>query len=1157
MSPALDPFAPGRERRVSYPAMNRTLEAASPLHNAVVTASAGTGKTWLLVTRIIRLLLHGARPDGILAVTFTRKAASEMQTRLNERLRALVDPDDGALDAEMRTLGIEPDPALRGRARRLYETLLFRERPVRITTFHALCHDILRRFPLEADVAPGFDLLEATGALQDAAWDALFAEATAQPDGPLAQALETLFDRCASLHVTRQALNAFLHHRSDWWAYTEGAAEPVRHAETVLADLLAIEPGMDYTAAFFTSGTRDELQRYARRLRQHATQTHVGHADLIDCALEENRPAEQRFSAVKEALLTQEGEPRRRKASNAQAKAMGQEGQSEFLALHASLCQAVLQTCDYQARCATFALSRAWYRAGARYVEHFQRLKLEQRCLDFMDLEWKAYRLLNHADNALWVQYKLDQRIDHLLIDEFQDTNPTQWRLVLPLLQELAAGGTERARSVFLVGDDKQSIYRFRRADPRLLHSAGNWLRAHLGARAYTLDASRRSAPAVIDLVNRVFSNPPLGDLLPSFQIHDTHRTDLWGRVELLPLIEPAADAGERAAPQALRNPLQTPRPSEENRRHYLEGQAIARRIRALIDQRTLLGPDGAAVPLDYNGIVILLRRRTHAQAYEQALREAGIPFLGADRGTLLESLEVRDLEALLEILITPYDNLALAQVLRSPLFAVSDSDLMRLAAIGGSGSWMERLQRLAAELPADAPLAHAWRTLTRWRSLAGHVPVHDLLDRIYSEADVRGRYQTAFPPALRPRVQAHLTRFIELALEVDSGRYPSLVHFLSRLRELRAYEQQGPGETPAADGASEARVRLMTIHAAKGLEAPVVFLADAAATPAGPTQAFQALIDWPADAGRPASFLLAGRKSDLDSVSRRWLEVQERAEAREEANLLYVALTRAKQVLIVSGCAPARGSNLGGYGLIAAAAQGGMVLQPDGVWLLESGRPPPPPTERPVQSTAPGPTPDPRLSQPLPAARDACEIAPSETADDDETHAGGDPQGRRRGIAIHRMLELLSAQRAQERDGLLRQVAGEFALDPDDAELAQWWQEALRVVNDPALVALFDPAHYDAAYNEVPISYRQGSRLVHGVIDRLVLREDTVTLIDYKTHRRADPDNLAPLAEPYREQLRLYAQGVRALWPGRRVRPVLLFTVCARAVELTLEVNA
>ncbi|MDE2089507.1 MAG: UvrD-helicase domain-containing protein [Gammaproteobacteria bacterium] len=1137
--------------------MNRTLEAASPLHNAVVAASAGTGKTWLLVTRIVRLLLHGARPDGILAVTFTRKAAGEMQTRLNERLRALVDLDDGALDVELESLGIEPNGTLREQARRLYETLLFCERPVRITTFHALCQDILRRFPLEADVAPNFELLEATGALQDAAWDALFAEATVQPDGPVAQALETLFDRCASLHGTRQALNAFLDHRSDWWAYTEGAAEPVRQAETALADLLAIDPGVDYTAAFFTPGIRGELQRYARRLRQHATQTYLGHAAQIEHALDEDLTAEQRFSAVKEALLTQKGEPRRYKESNAQAKTMGQEGQSEFLALHASLCQAILQTGDHLARCATFTVSHAWYRAGTRYVEHFQRLKLEQRCLDFTDLEWKACRLLNHADNALWVQYKLDQRIDHLLIDEFQDTNPTQWRLVLPLLQELAAGGTERARSVFLVGDDKQSIYRFRRADPRLLQSAGDWLRAHLGARVYTLDASRRSAPAVIELINRVFSNPPLGDLLPSFHIHDTHRTDLWGRVELLPLIEPAVEAGERVAPQALRNPLQTPRPSEENRRHYLEGQAIARRIRALIDQRTLVGPDGAAVPLDYNGVVILLRRRTHAQAYEQALREAGIPFLGADRGTLLESLEVRDLEALLEILITPYDNLALAQVLRSPLFAVSDGDLMRLAAIAGPGSWMERLERLAAELPADATLARAWRALSRWRAQAGHIPVHDLLDRIYSEADVLARYQAAFPPALRPRVRAHLTRFIELALEVDSGRYPSLVHFLSRLRELRTYEQQAPGETPAADGASEARVRLMTIHAAKGLEAPVVFLADAAATPAGRTQAFQALIDWPADAARPASFLLAGRKSGLDSVSRRLLEVQVQAEAREETNLLYVALTRAQQVLIVSGCAPARGSNLGGYGLIAAAAQDAMNLQPDGIRVLESGRPPRPQAGRPTQSATPAPAPDPRLSRPLAPVRDAREITPSETADDGEIRAGGDPQGRRRGTAIHRMLELLSAHRAQERDGLLRQVAGEFALDPDDAELAQWWQEALRVVNDPALVALFDPARYDAAYNEVPISYRHGSRWVHGVIDRLVLREDTVTLIDYKTHRQADPENLAPLAEPHREQLRLYAQGVRALWPGRRVRPVLLFTVCARAFEITLEVNA
>ncbi|HEY9197758.1 MAG TPA: UvrD-helicase domain-containing protein, partial [Gammaproteobacteria bacterium] len=504
------------------------MSAATPERHASVHASAGTGKTWLLVTRIVRLLLSGAAPASILAVTFTRKAAAEMLERLNERLALLATADPAGLDLALCTLGVEPDDAVRDRARRLYENLLFDPRPLRATTFHAFCQEILQRFPVEAEIPPGFDLLESEAELVDEAWDALYAEATQTPDGRLARALEHLFDACDGLPNTRQSLNSFLAHRIDWWAYIQDQPEPLAYAEARTRDLFGLDPNADPVADFFSPVRLAALREFAALLGRHDTKTNLEHQALLHQALELQEAAAaaaqlERLALVTRALLTNDGEPRKR-ASKAIEKVLGNDYE-RLLELHASLCAALLETRDLQARQQSLAVTCAWYRAGQRLLEHYQRIKREQRVLDFADLEWNAYRLLNGSEQAHWVQYKLDARIDHFLIDEFQDTNPTQWRLLLPLLQELAAGGGERPRSVFLVGDAKQSIYRFRRADARLLETASLWLESQLQAGRYSLEASRRSAPAVIDCVNRAFADGPLAGHMSDFAAHTTHHT--------------------------------------------------------------------------------------------------------------------------------------------------------------------------------------------------------------------------------------------------------------------------------------------------------------------------------------------------------------------------------------------------------------------------------------------------------------------------------------------------------------------------------------------------------------------------------------------------------------------------------------------------------
>lgn len=1112
------------------------LNAADPTRSAAVMASAGTGKTWLLVTRLIRLLLAGARPDALLAVTFTRKAAAEMQLRLLQRLRALAECDAATLSHELAALGAANDAASCARAQRLYEELLYTAQPLRLTTFHAFCQELLRRFPLEADVPAGFEVVESHGVLVEFAWDALFAAATAAPDSELAGTLELLFDYCGGLHNTRAALLAFLNHRSDWWAFTADVDNVDAFIDDYLQQTYDIDLQRDYCTEFLSADTRAELEEFAHLLGKHGNATNSAHAERILRALSQPVSAAC-VATLTPVLLTTQGTARARKPGTPQERAMGSAGQTRFLALHETLCSRLLALHDRLRRVANHRLSKAWLTAGVALLAHYQAIKRERRQLDFADLEWKAYCLLTHSGNAEWVQYKLDQRIDHLLVDEFQDTNPTQWRLLMPLLEEIAAGSPERARSLFLVGDAKQSIYGFRRADARLLDHAAHWLQTRSGAAIHNLDKSRRSAVAVMRCVNAVFASDALRDQLPAFHPHETFLAAQWGRVEVL---APPEVPSPGTAITGLRDPLQQPRAEPAEGAYALEARRIATRIEQLITARLPISDANGTRALGYQDIIILLRRRGHADAYENALRTRGIPYLGAARGALLDSLEVRDLIALLNVLIVPYDDLALAQVLRSPLFAASDTDLMQLGA--QQGPWIERLLRTGPTQPADAPLARAALLLTRWQALAGSLPVHDLLDRIYSEGNLTARYVAVFPPALRPRVQANLTRFIELALEVDSGRYPSLAHFLARVRALRESSDDAPDEVPPPAGA---RVRVMTIHAAKGLEAAVVFLADA-----GPQTArgrsFQVLIDWPSTAARPVQFLLAGSKDSLDAMSRERVAATQQAQQKEEANLLYVALTRARHALIIS-CADTGKDDSSWYGMIKCAIAPQAQLNDTGDLIIESGEAP---QALPFE-TSPPPMPieiDARLSQRWQFHDEARVLAPSEDGD----APAGDEDSRVRGRAVHRLLELLSRTGTPLPAATVRaQVAQELGLHPEQGDLQAWYDEAHALVNDPQHRSLFDAQRFTVAYNEVPIQYRRGEQRMYGMIDRLVRDGNRVTVIDYKTHRDARPEQLARLAEPHREQLRLYGEGVQALWPDAEIRRVILFTHCRERYEL------
>ncbi len=1116
--------------------------ALDPLASATVFASAGTGKTWLLVSRLLRLLLTGVEPGSILAITFTNKAAGEMQERLLARLHTWASADDGGLDQHLGEIGCTPDAALRTRARTLYEALLWAPYPPRISTFHAFCQDLLSRFPLEAGAPPGFELLETIEEPREAALDALYGEAGNRPDDALAQALSLLFDTCGGLDGAAKSLRNFLNHRADWWAFTEHQGDPLGTACARLAAQLAVDPARDLAADYLGEAKRADFSDHADLLC-HPKNTATLHQRGTDlrAALAQNGTPATLFKRIAETLLTKtqtlRSDPR---ASPTLDKRLGSVVAAQLVGAHQHLGAEVLAVLEVQRRQHAFAVNRAWYIAGTRFVALFQDLKRQRRQLDFADLEWLAYRLLNDAEHGHWIQFKLDQRIEHVLIDEFQDTNPTQWRLLQPLLQAFTQD-PERPRSVLLVGDAKQSIYSFRRANPELQGTAADWLERTLASHRVALDRSWRSAPGVIDLVNQVFTDPEMPHPIAGFTPHATHRDALWGRIEFLPLAR-SGDEGESSDPPAeLRDPLTTARPRKPNA-YQVEGRQLAERIRDLVDAGWCVGEAAQTRPLRYGDIQILLRKRTHVADYEAALRAAGIPVRGSARGRLLSRLEIGDLRALLGVLATPDDNHALAQVLRAPLFAASDDDLLRLAEAAGTGSWYAALPQASADAPPTAPLRRAAEHLPAWRAQASTLPLHDLLDHIYFDGDVLQRYAAAARPWQRAQTLANLRRLLELALSLDSGRYPSLERFLERIAVLAESDDDSPNE-PLPEYA-ETPVEILTIHGAKGLEAPVVFYVDL-----GPDRdndhPYAAMVDWPAQAPRPEAFLLQLKKELRDgfslAVRSRWQQIQ----AREDANLLYVALTRARQMLVLSGATTGRGNpEHSTYAQLRRRCEGATTeIDLDAPWHCQQGEipiaksPPAPAHNRPAAV----PLPLDELRQPLPIRDRRAEILPStiEPQPVSRRDTPSDPDVRIRGQAIHAFLDHCARHPSDAAAPLQRRIANALGIDQHDPRLDAWLAEARAVI--AGFPHWFAP--HTSAYNEIPITYRVDNRTVHGVIDRLVVEPTRLVLIDYKTQPHLDAATRSQLAERYREQLRLYAEGLRRLWPERPLHAGLLFT--------------
>ncbi|MDD2700835.1 MAG: UvrD-helicase domain-containing protein [Sideroxydans sp.] len=1061
--------------------------ALDPQRSVVVEACAGSGKTWLLVSRIVRLLLDGAPPSAILAITFTRKAAQEMQARLQLWLRNLAMGDEAFVRQFFAERGIaELSEEQLQRARALYKEVLLAQPAITISTFHGWFMQVMQRAPLNADVMQGMSLLERAGAEQEEAWEELLEQMRKQPDGEQAQYMQWLFET-HGLFNTRKLLFNFLAKRAEWWAYTQGHQDELIYALENLRNDLAVDMDFDPVADWGMCGNSEEVYfALVRQLASNGTDTQAKKASELEQAWTDNAP-EARFAAVSPLLFTQADEPRSFKPTKKQDA-------EAYLFTRDALFASVQEVRDTLAEQQAYRLNEAVLHCGVAFLERYQSLKSQKQQMDFSDLEWQLCRLLQQSEHAETMQYKLDSRYHHVLLDEFQDTNPLQWQIMRAWFD--AAVAVESQPSVFVVGDPKQSIYRFRRADARLFGVAREYLQQNFNAETLGNSLTRRNSQAVVDAVNAVFREQPEGF---EFVEHQTHQKDLPGHVLVLPLAEAEyeEDAVAEDAQLVLRDPLTTPRAETGEGARHIEAGQFAEQLQVIANEWAV-HDEGVARCASYGDIMVLVRSRTHLAIYEEALRARHIPFISSRRGGLLDTLEAEDIQALLLFLITPFADLALAQVLRTPIFACSDADLMALAQDNSVSdgesvktSWWSRLQQMTE---ASVSLQRAAELLQHWLALADKLPVHDLLDRIYFEGDVIARYNAVLPNEMRTKVTANLHAFMEIALSVDAGRYPSLPRFLQELRELRDSADDAPDEGKL--GAAGDALRIYTVHESKGLEAPIVWLLDANAEKKN-RDGSDVLLDWPTHEAQPLHFSLYADQASRGRKRLPLFEQDAAEQAREEMNLLYVAMTRAQQALIVSGSQGAReAKQLTWYGRIAAVTgeqRNPMYTVP----VLVTDK---------VAAERVG-----NVSLPV--------ITPA------GKRAVRNSTQQQRGIWLHALLQHLT-------DGSSDQTMLQQRLAIPDAEMDVLWKRVCGLLAAPQLARFFDATQYRTACNEMPYINDVGELRR---IDRLVEFDDEVWVLDYKL---ADAED----AGRYRAQMAEYRAAMQTVYVGKAVRCALLF---------------
>jgi ATP-dependent helicase/nuclease subunit A len=862
--------------------------ACDPRRSVAVEACAGAGKTWMLVSRMVRALLEGAAPHEILAITFTKKAAGEMRERLHEWLQDFSRADDDTLRKELQLRGVRgaiSDAQLQT-LRGLHGRLLTSGRPVQVRTFHSWFAALLRSAPLgvlhELGLPTAYELLENDARAIARVWRR-FHTRIAQDSAARADYLDAV--AAYGRHGTLKALEAALHKRTEF-ALADAHGVVDASVQPFSAQYPAFAAWAHPNERLTSPPVQALLWDCAKALGSSALKTCLDAAGALERALGEGDTA-----GIYKALFTDAGAPRK-----LSEKLAGIATVREAQALLAETRLALDQHDAWQHQQRMARLSRG-------LLHDYAQLKRERGWIDMADLELTALRLLSDETVAGWVQERLDARIKHLLIDEFQDTNPLQWQALFAWLE--GYGGNGAKPGVFIVGDPKQSIYRFRRAEPQVFEAAKHFVREGLHGDVLSCDHTRRNAQAIIGLVNTAMLGAQEAGEFSDYRAHTSESAE-QGEVLKLPRIErPAKEDGACAKAPSLewRDSLTTPRHEAEE---TIKAQECRQAAAWLASQLTAHG--GTREPQD---IMVLARRRERLALMQQALSERGVAALQPEKNELGDMPEVQDLVALLDVLVSPAHDLSLARALKSPVFGASDADLVALALAHRKAraaaqaaapdvqapSWLSVLYQPPQPWPDGGVLHTASALLRHWQARVQQQPVHDALSAIFDEGAVLARFAAASAPQRRDHVLANVRAVLSAALQVEGGRYVTAYSL------VRALRQEG---NPAPVRANAAAVRLLTIHGAKGLEAPVVLMLDTDAESARP-ESMGILVDWPGEAAYPRKLVFLASESRPPACAAETLATELAARQREELNALYVALTRTRQTLVLSSMAPHR----------------------------------------------------------------------------------------------------------------------------------------------------------------------------------------------------------------------------------------------------------
>ncbi len=1119
--------------------------ASDPAVSAFVAASAGSGKTKLLTDRLLRLMLSGVKPERIQCLTFTKAAAAEMAVRLQRRLGRWVTLDDAALDETLRELAIEPDHEVRQRARALFAQVLDLPGGMRIGTIHAFCQSLLRRFPLEAALSPYFQVVDdrdSADALTEAREDML---AGAHTDA-MRSALRTLAGLASAEQFGRHV--AALQNERE--RLTKALALPDLAAAQRRALAVAGTSDAEIIGNAVNWQAEPELRKAAAIVQQLGAKTVSERAarmlDWLGLAAEDRT---EHWSQWCGEFLTASGEARApggfisKKVSDAHPRLA-----EVFLAE----AERVLNVIDSCRALAIANISSALMTLVAPVLRDYAERKQASGWVDYDDLIGRTFALLCDP-GAAWVLYKLDGGLDHLLLDEVQDTAPEQWDIAHALSAEFFAGvgARDTHRTVFAVGDRKQSIYAFQGADVDSFNASRDLLETRVEAagkafRQTPLDVSFRSTQPVLSLVDAVFSDPvaAAGVVEPGETLkHHADRADDAGAVELWPLT-PLPDVSEPepwAVPDANHSQPTAPQHLVDTLADWIAAQTAG--------NVTLESRGRALLPGDV--LVLVRRRNDFARALVRALKARNVPVGGLDRLVLTEQAAVQDLLALADALLLPQDDLTFASLLTSPLGEFSDDDLMALA-VGRRSHLYEALRDRAHERPR---WQCAWDFFTTLLAHVDYVSPYALFAEALGPLGGRARlYARLGPEAAEP-----VDELLHAALSYAQVHPPSLQGFVHWLRRSGA-------EVKREQDADANQVRVMTVHGAKGLQAPLVIIPDTTAIPPD-----EGSIIWAEDSRTRVHVpLFSPRKEFRCLAAQRVRDDLSRRRMEEHNRLLYVALTRAEDRVVVCGWQTRRGLpdacwyNLiaRGFDTLAASCEpfaawdgevrrvssaqraavkvaggAGQGVQPSlPHWLGRSPewRSAPPPAE-PVHPV--------RLA---PSRPEGVEFGTVPAANSPLAERIGAPDRFLRGSLSHTLLQHLPDLPPAERENAARRWLDRAGRDlPPDAR-AEMIAEAMAILHHAELAPVFGPG----SRAEVPLTGVIGTQVVGGLVDRLAVLPDRVLIADFKTNRRA-PEQVGDTPVMYVRQMAAYRAVLRQIFPDRPVTCALIWTRVARVVML------